>query len=1058
MDISTGKTFGFLALAAAGLASVVLLLRDGREHPATQPPSPPQGKALPAGKPRPWPLESLPELSFDEALTLLSSEVARHAKEPSTGSRIETVAARLVELHGENLKKIEKASPYYESKTPEIRARFAAFRAEYGRRYRALQDGLTALRAGGGNAGQKIQKLIRDSGALRPPRQVPAAKDLPRRRLFTEHREPRATPEEWKAGPKVGTAPKEAERDAWERIFGIRAAHAQAAEEDLGETPEVKFTAASAPAIQRLLDEEGLRGSPAKITNWVRNHIEFVPIWGALQNSVTCLETRKGTAMDLASLTIALLRASGIRARYQAGTVRLPIEEARNWLGNFESATAAASLLASGGTGAVVQVDVEANPVALRFEHVWVRAFVDYIPHQGACHVEGDTWVDLDMSIKNYQFVELPDLSPSFREDDAERLLQGYFGATTLDEETGAITLPDMVFLRDSFARLRAAAPDFLLQLEATHGPVQKREILGRGKIRKSIQGTISPAPPFEVLARGWERPELTDAERFGLEIVLEGKGSRILSYQLPAPGLGKSHLTLAFRPETELDGGLLAGQLPVDPAGILPEGALVAGVRMVPELIRNGAPVASGGTVDMGTPLSLAVLYLEPVLKTAPVRKPIVAGETVAIGLDLVSVPPGLFEPFLEDISSALTWLETPQGAGDGSFDPNRFAQAMLSMVVHLWFGETDLINAGLGSAMGCPTYRYPSVGFCSDRWISDSLFGLPFALSPEGVTLDIPGDLNLLISRAGDVSRMATANFFMGLIGSGMEAFVPMEVFNANESRRTHSYWLGSSLALLSAWRIGDSVAVVSQENLDRVLPKLNLHGAEIEEIREAVDRGLTVITALNEITVGEQCLSGYILRDLLTGNAVFRMSGSICGGSPLNCALEKLPGSSWFKSTLKGSIGLINLWGHAAKGMVEKVLKDDWSAEGMGKAFKVLMDYVRSWIEGVRTNPENEERDASWAQTMEVAVLLHAYHVMEAAVLAQLCIATSEGKCVLRENSLPSLWMGWTYEINLRFLRDEATLKATEIGLGVPCSCFCLPDCDSNLFDVKEWCSKY
>jgi hypothetical protein len=53
--------------------------------------------------------------------------------------------------------------------------------------------------------------------------------------------------------------------------------------------------------------------------------------------------------MDIASLLIALLRASGIPGRYVHGTVEIPEDRFRNWAGGFSGIHAAAGFAASTG-------------------------------------------------------------------------------------------------------------------------------------------------------------------------------------------------------------------------------------------------------------------------------------------------------------------------------------------------------------------------------------------------------------------------------------------------------------------------------------------------------------------------------------------------------------------------------------------------------------------------------------------------------------------------------------------------------------------------------------
>src|SRR6218665_431710 len=83
---------------------------------------------------------------------------------------------------------------------------------------------------------------------------------------------------------------------------------------DLAPTAEVTLSRAiQAKAAQ-------LGNNPVLIDNWVRNTVEFLPTWGALQNADSTLQTLRGNAFDIASLHIALLRAAKIPARYQFGT------------------------------------------------------------------------------------------------------------------------------------------------------------------------------------------------------------------------------------------------------------------------------------------------------------------------------------------------------------------------------------------------------------------------------------------------------------------------------------------------------------------------------------------------------------------------------------------------------------------------------------------------------------------------------------------------------------------------------------------------------------------
>ncbi|MDY6993250.1 MAG: transglutaminase domain-containing protein, partial [Pseudomonadota bacterium] len=137
---------------------------------------------------------------------------------------------------------------------------------------------------------------------------------------------------------------------------------------ELAATPTVQLT----EAIQNLA--QSLNHNPVEIYRWVYNHIQFIPTYGATQGAQLTLETRQGNAFDTTTLLIALLRAANIHARYVYGSVQIPIDKVRNWLGDLESAEAAVQLLNQGGIPASA-VTEGGKIIAITLEHVWAEAF-----------------------------------------------------------------------------------------------------------------------------------------------------------------------------------------------------------------------------------------------------------------------------------------------------------------------------------------------------------------------------------------------------------------------------------------------------------------------------------------------------------------------------------------------------------------------------------------------------------------------------------------------------------------------------------------------------------
>ena len=84
----------------------------------------------------------------------------------------------------------------------------------------------------------------------------------------------------------------------------------------LGPAPADLVATLDAPLTAEIEAQAAALGNaPVAIFEWVRKEIAFVPSWGSLQGAHGTLQTRRGNAMDQASLLIALLRASGVHSR-----------------------------------------------------------------------------------------------------------------------------------------------------------------------------------------------------------------------------------------------------------------------------------------------------------------------------------------------------------------------------------------------------------------------------------------------------------------------------------------------------------------------------------------------------------------------------------------------------------------------------------------------------------------------------------------------------------------------------------------------------------------------
>ena len=174
----------------------------------------------------------------------------------------------------------------------------------------------------------------------------------------------------------------EASRSRYESPLSNLDRQAMPGPEDLAESklvvlsPDIRATAAN------------LGHAPLAIYQYVHNRIVFEPYFGAMQNAQAVLWSGRANDLDQATLLIALLRAANTPARYVHGTMRIPVEQAMNWVGAKDRASARNMLNVFPGTEEIEE--------AFRIEHFWVEAWID----AGAGH----EWIPLDPSIKLKQY------------------------------------------------------------------------------------------------------------------------------------------------------------------------------------------------------------------------------------------------------------------------------------------------------------------------------------------------------------------------------------------------------------------------------------------------------------------------------------------------------------------------------------------------------------------------------------------------------------------------------------------------------------------------------
>jgi hypothetical protein len=619
--------------------------------------------------------------------------------------------------------------------------------------------------------------------------------------------------------------------------------------EDVQMTPEIQALAAS------------LGNQPLKIYDWVRNNVEFVPTYGSVQGSQMTLEAKRGNAFDISSLLIALLRSAGVSARYATGTIEVPIDKVMSWVGGAASPQVAQQLLGQGGVPNVGLASGGAI-TRIRMEHVWVEAFVDYLPSRGAIHHAGDTWVPLDAAFKLHNFTSKSSL---FTDNPINTVLQPGDHLFDVDESLGKITNVDDSVLDDRFADWVTRSDEYSL----THGVGGTVDgLLGGSAIIPQTSTTFAGSLPYPVVTRGAGVSTLPGDLRHS--VTLNGfasdsdraQGTPAFSVKLSLPALNSRRLSLGFEPATQADADTLNAAR-ATAAGSLP----IYLVNVVPVVRLDGVEKGRGGGVRMGSSYSVDVV-LQDTQGPTTIPYQVVAGDEIVAGITGNGVSREVV---------AKRFAQNPV---------NNAPEYLHQVGLHYW-AECDHLGGIAARPLGVHMLRLPSVGLFSSLLTASYLFGAPTSGIYQSRIMDVKQSL---IGAAGvDPAKVIAFVKQSGVQGSYLEG----SVFDQLEGRSQPAIRGISAIHLIAtAAELKIPIYRITPVNSAAVLPLLQLSSAVEGDITTALSQGKTVMVPERSFRYGSWSGVGYIIQDETTGAGAYLISGGANGGGLLDCIRELVP----------------------------------------------------------------------------------------------------------------------------------------------------------------------
>ena len=375
--------------------------------------------------------------------------------------------------------------------------------------------------------------------------------------------------------------------------------------------------------------------TPVKIFEYFRNNFVYEPYFGAVKGAAKTLDEMAGNDVDLASALISVYREAGIPCRYVYGTIELTPKLAASWLG--VDAAQVDTLL---GENHIPYKNLGTPGVGdLLVDHVWVKAYVDYLPYRGAAEVVrrpndelekvGDSWVDIDPSFKKYTSSERRDMEvelgiqsenflTNIRSQTSRGVLPDNAGMTNGSKGESSddhVTLLPQTFILNEVIGLANPLAQFLAQNHLTTATAFRQRV-----IKEEVYGILPRTDFYKIHARGRSFSRFPEALTATVHLkIMNRAGQEVLSFDSTLTELLTGSLTLSYEPATAEDRTIVSAWSDAPGASVD-----AYDVDVIPQLSLDDTVMATGAIADtLGSAHTLSWTILpagaNPAYFTAP-------------------------------------------------------------------------------------------------------------------------------------------------------------------------------------------------------------------------------------------------------------------------------------------------------------------------------------------------------------------------------------------------------------------------------------------------------
>ncbi len=508
------------------------------------------------------------------------------------------------------------------------------------------------------------------------------------------------------------------------------------------------------------------------------------------------------------------------------------------------------------------------------------------IPSQGAIHKQGDTWVPLDASFKQYNYTQGIDIKSAVPFD-AQSFIDQIQASATINEAEGYVTNVNSLFIQQTMQDYQTQVQNYITQNypNATVG-----DVLGKKEIIKQEFPVLLGTLPYKTIIRGATYASMPDNLRHKLNFNLtkdmydEIIGTPI-NITKSLPELAGKKITLSYSPATSADEAVINSYLPKPHAdgtpiqpNELPTSLPAYLINLKPELRIDGVVVATGSPVGMGNTETFTMTFTAPNESTDVITNQVEAGEYLGIALDLGRISQ-------EQMIALKTKLEATKAKLEAQDFANLTKDDILGDLLYTtalsYYAELDAMDYVSSKTMGVAAIRLPSETIFSFELKVNKFLGSPLSVNSGELSMDVDRAMTLIKSFDGNKEKPKHFMLASGTNGSALEYSVPEQLFSTPDNQ---AQGISAVKALQIANDQGMPIYTINQTNINTILPQLQVDVDVKADIQNAVNAGKEVTVSKNDITFNGWTGCGYIIIDPVTGAGAYMISGGIGGGQLL------------------------------------------------------------------------------------------------------------------------------------------------------------------------------